>query len=112
MYKKHIFKLLSTIDHSDCIKSKKHILRTVKSGSGESRVLFARIEKKYYFSASGGPYLIAMSKWVQQMLNNGYLQQLAKCDMTKIIGVFSLPDNRHQDALVILNLIERILSDL
>ena len=112
MYKVNICKLLSSIDHSDCITDKDKFYETIQVGSNDNKIIFGKINNRYYFSVKGGPYLIAMAKWVQQMLNEGHVNYLEKCNINRITKLFSLPNHNRRDALLILNLIESVLNDL
>ena len=107
MYNQRVLKWLLKIDKNDYL-SDKSLSPKVIMGEGNQQVVFAISEDKCYFSVIGSPYLMAMSKWLQAVINKGQYTSIKDYSIIQLVELFDLPEHKRQDALLILQLIEQL----
>ncbi|WP_119344361.1 hypothetical protein [Facilibium subflavum] len=107
MYNETVLHYLAQISMNDRLpKDKKH--QGVKVGDGMQQVIFYHGHHKVYFAVVGSAYLMAMTKWVQLKLQQKDWQALKAQDIKSLVEKFDLPVFKRQDALLILQLIEKL----
>lgn len=80
----------------------------IAAGSDMNQVVITMARKHVYFSVVGSPYLMAMTKWLQQQLIKEDIVTLKQQTISTLVDQFHLPSYKRQDALLILSLIEQI----
>lgn len=110
MLNKIVLSLIKNITLHECQYSNKHARLIGHAGDYRQQALMYKDERGYHFKVIGSPYLLAMTKWLSMELENNKLIHLADSNIRKLQENFNLPDNKRQDALIILQLIEQIIT--
>ena len=107
MYNQQVLQWLLKINEDDCLELDQSSV-VITAGSDYQQVVFGEIDKKYYFCVIGSPYLMAMTKWLQEQLNTSPAMSLEHYDVTQLVDLFELPQHKRKDALLIVQLIEQL----
>ena len=110
MYNDIILRWLSAITPQDYLSGKvaQGGQICIAAGAEMNQIIITIIKKQVYFSVVGSPYLMAMTKWLQQMLIKDDITGLKQQTVLTLARQFDLPAYKRQDALLILSLIEQI----
>ncbi|WP_395947183.1 hypothetical protein [Caedibacter taeniospiralis] len=108
MYNQYVLSLLKEMNFKECQHVAIEAERLVSVGERGRQVIVYRSQTAYYFKAIGSPYLLAMAKWLTQSLEQKRMSALAQLTITELVVQFSLPAHKRQDALLILQLIEKL----
>lgn len=102
-----IEKLLAEISEHDATSDT--VLATYQVGDSTMQVVLS-IGEQVTFKVHGDPYLMAMVKWLQRKLTDGEHQYLQSLTMPLLVEIFALPEFKHKNALLILQLIDKIYA--
>ena len=99
--------LLAQVSLADAMPQ--NTVASYQSGEGSMQVVL-HIGETVTFKVHGDPYLIAMMKWLQQQLIIGKHQLLRALTMVELTEMFALPEHKQKNALLILQLIDKIYA--
>lgn len=102
-----IEQLLSQVSLADAMPQ--NTVASYQIGEGSMQVVL-HVGETVTFKVHGDPYLIAMVKWLQQQLIAGKHQQLRASTMVELTEFFALPEYKEKNALLILQLIDKIYA--
>ena len=109
IYNTQVLEWITRISEEDYLSSSSFSQAYFVGGSS-GKIYFDSSATPPKFAITGSAYLIAMVKWLQhQFVNNKHL--LYHYDFPLLIKVFSLPPSKRRDALLLLELVEKIKSD-
>lgn len=106
-----ISSLLSSITLEDCQYKANFVDKVAKAGENNQQIVIYCNQGKYYCKAIGSPYLLAMAKWLTKLLQENKLVIYKTINIAELQCKFSLPRNKRQDALLILQLIEQLHNE-
>jgi hypothetical protein len=110
MYNDNILEWLFRVSEADYLNKKK-LDKAYYVGNESTKIYFDLSTSPAKFSVIGSPYLIAMVKWFQQELLNNEDAGVPNYNLPMLIDTFSLPFNKRQDAMFLLELTGKIKNE-
>ena len=107
MYSDLIIHYLEMIKVEDRVSPKRYN-DCIMAGYGMQRSLMLINNDSVLYSVVGSPYLMAMTKWLQQELLVKNIKTLKQYNISDLVLLFDLPAYKRQDALLILELIQQV----